>query len=73
MSDRRAKIHMDGWSGRTSSEVIVVDETPRRFRIKTIDSKAVKLAGRNRWLLPGATALVPKGAVEFLDKSESDG
>lgn len=73
MSDRRAKIHMDGWSGRTSFEVVVVGETSKRFRIKTIDSKAVRLAGRNRWLLPGATALVPKRSVEFLDKSESDG
>ena len=57
---------LDGWHGRTSKRVRIVSETSERYRIKAITR--TKLAGRNRYLHPGETALVPKYAVdEVLD------
>ena len=53
---------LDGWAGRTEQPVLIVGETPKRYRIACVD-KPVKLGGRNRWLNPGSTALVPKSAV----------
>lgn len=54
---------LDGWNGRTRQRVIVLSETPKRFRIATAEDKPVKLGGRDRWLHPGETVLVPKHAV----------
>lgn len=56
-----AVLCLNGWEGRTETPVEIVGETPKRYRISA--SKRVKLAGQNRWLEIGQTALVPKYAV----------
>lgn len=64
MSDaKQAYICMDGWGGRTEQAVLVIGETPKRYRIKAV--MRTKLAGRSRWIYVGETALVPKHAVRF--------
>lgn len=50
-----------GWHGSTATLVVAVAETPKKFRIRAITR--TRLAGRNRWLEPGQTALVPKSSV----------
>lgn len=63
---RRAVIVTQGWEGRQEQPVLVVGETPTRYRV-TPAMGSVKLAGRNRWLQWGETALVPKRAVRFTE------
>jgi hypothetical protein len=65
MTSRPARLCFDDWAGTRSSSVLVVSETPKRYRIAPVGAEPVKLAGRNRWLEPGKTALVPKTAVRF--------
>lgn len=60
---RAALLVKGGWGGRTETEVKVIGETPKRYRIEAITR--TKLAGRERWIGPGETALVPKYAVHF--------
>jgi hypothetical protein len=73
MGERNALLWLDGWAGRSSVPVIVIGETPKRYRIKTL--RRTRLGGRNRWLTAGATALVPKRAVTLSpdQKEECDG
>lgn len=52
---------LQGWHGTTSTPVLTVGITPKRFRIRAV--QRTKLAGRNRWLEPGQETLVPKTAV----------
>lgn len=56
-----AWLHLEGWSGRSKSPVIVVGETSTKYRIRT--EKACVIAGRNRMLSVGETVLVPKRAI----------
>lgn len=58
---------LQGWHGVSSQLVVTVGETPRRFRILALTR--TRLAGRDRWLLPGETALVPKTAVRHGEHS----
>lgn len=60
-----ALLLLDGWAGRREFEVSVVGETSRRLRIRNDQLFPVPLAGRNPWLPPGATALVPHHAIRF--------
>lgn len=62
-TSREGYIQIDGWGGRTESRVLVIGETPKRYRIQAI--ARTKLAGRDRYLNAGETALVPKRAVSF--------
>jgi hypothetical protein len=59
-----AWIILNSWGGLFQQDVLVVGETPQRYRIQAID-KDVRLAGRSRYLRPGETTLVPKHAVTF--------
>jgi hypothetical protein len=59
---------MEGWEGRTENRVEIIDETPKRYRIRA--DRRIKLAGRCRWLEPGDDVLVPKTAVRFEEKRE---
>lgn len=61
--EQQAWLLMDGWEGRTEQPILVVGETPQRYRIKAV--ARTKLAGRCRWIYTGETALVPKHAVRF--------
>ena len=62
-SGKYAFIQLDGWSGRSESRVLIIGETPKRYRIQAITR--TKLAGRDRYLNAGETTLVPKRAVSF--------
>ena len=73
MDERPAKLHLDGWCGRTKQDVIVVGETPKRYRIRPAGDRSVRLAGRSRSLRPGDTALVPKRAITFVEPRASEG
>ena len=50
-----------GWHSGIWQRVLVIGETPKRYRIRALTR--VKLAGRCRWLEVCESALVPKGAV----------
>lgn len=50
-----------GWHGSTSTLVMTVGMTAKRFRIRALTR--TRLAGRNRWLEPGEETLVPKTAI----------
>lgn len=63
---RTALLRMDGWAGRHDYAVVVVGETPQRYRIKLPpQTDPIRLAGGGRWLRCGQSALVPKHAVAF--------
>jgi hypothetical protein len=53
---------LDGLSGYHETPVLVVGETPKRYRIEAIER--MRLAGRVRWLNSGERALVPRYAVK---------
>lgn len=61
--ERTGYIQLDGWGGRSESKVVVIGETPKRYRIRAI--ARTKLAGRDRYLNAGETTLVPKRALSF--------
>lgn len=61
---------LDGYAGRTETTVVIVGETPKRFRIRPTGTVAVKLGGCERWLLAGQTALVPKTAIREASHDE---
>lgn len=54
-------LHLDGWSGHIKQPVIVVGETPKRFRIEAVGQ--TRLAGRGKWMAKGERALVPRFSV----------
>jgi|GEM_PF-3593410 len=56
---------LDGWAGLRKHPVLILGETPKRYRIACVDDTPVRLAGHHRWLRPGQTALVPKYAVQL--------
>ena len=60
---RTGEICTDGWAGRRWQPVVIVAETPKRYRVQAPEHGAVRLAGRNRWLSGEQTALVPKDCV----------
>lgn len=67
----RGVLILDGWTGRTDTPVVIVGETPKRFRITPPGDAAVKLAGCSRWLQPGQVASVPKTAIRVCKHEES--
>ena len=56
-----------GWSGPLEQPVIIIGETPKRYRIRAC--QRTRLPGRSGvpvcWLYTGETALVPKYAVRI--------
>lgn len=62
-----AYLVITGWHGTTATKVVTVGHTPKRFRIRAITR--TRLPGRNRWLEPGETALVPRSAVRHGEQS----
>lgn len=54
---------LQGWHGCSRQAVTVIGETPKRYRI-TCSYSPVRLAGRNRYMYPGESKLVPRDAVE---------
>jgi len=71
-----AWLHLDGWAGPTKQPIIVIGESPKRYRIMAdVEAVAlglgdvqphdtsVRLAGRRRTLRARETVLVPKRAI----------
>ena len=63
MDSRAAYLLTDSFAGRSEQAVMVVGETPKRYRIKAV--MRTRMPGRCRWLYAGEQALVPKTAVRF--------
>jgi hypothetical protein len=63
MDTRPAYLVLDSWAGRSSTLVVVVGATPKRFRIRAITP--TRLGGCDRYIQPGEEALVPRTAVVF--------
>lgn len=59
---RQGYVAVDGWAGRHDYAVIVVGETPKRYRIQAV--MEMRLPNK-RLLKIGDEALVPKRAVRF--------
>lgn len=57
-----AWLHTDGWAGRRKQAVVVVGETPKCYRIEAVGLR-IRLAGSQRYLNYGETALVPRSAI----------
>lgn len=58
-----AWLHFDDWAGRRRDPVVVVGETPQRYRIRAAAGRCQRLAGRAGSIAGDETALVPKRAV----------
>lgn len=63
MSDRLAWLHTQSWAGHLRWPVVVIAETPKRYRVRLV--RRSKLPGRERWEDAGTIRLVPKHAVSF--------
>jgi hypothetical protein len=61
MSKITGELALSGYGGNTRTRVEIIGQTPKRLRIRAITR--TKLGGRNRWLEPGESALVPTYAV----------
>jgi len=53
---------LDSWAGRRFYEVDIIGETPKKFRVKVLNSTGVKLPS-GRHVDFGEITLVPKHAV----------
>jgi hypothetical protein len=68
MTDKQATAFLrlvSTYGGYTETPIRIVGETRCRYRIQAIER--TKIAGRDRWLSPGATTLVPKHAVKVVN------
>ena len=63
MIERAADLWVDSYAGRIKQPVVVIGETPKRYRVRAL--QRTRLGGRARSLEAGETALVPRGAVHF--------
>jgi hypothetical protein len=61
---RAAYLCLDGWAGRSEQAVMVVGETPKRYRIRAV-MDGTRMQGNWRQLKAGQEALVPKRAIRF--------
>lgn len=59
---REALLCTNSYAGRREQPVLVVGETPKRYRIQAIER--TRMPGRCRWLYAGELALVPKSAIK---------
>jgi hypothetical protein len=69
----RAWLWLQGWEGITQQAILIIGETPKRYRITPAGTEPVRLAGRRRWLSPGDSALVPKRAVTLAKDADRHG
>ena len=67
---RMGYLILQGWEGRTETRCEVLEETPKRYRIKALIG--MRLGGPGRWLDKGETALVPKRAIVLLPQPGDD-
>lgn len=57
---------IDTWSGARYYEVEVIEETPKRIRVKVLSPNGVMLP-KKKYVDYGDTVLVPKHAIKDLD------
>lgn len=60
----RGRLCLNGWGGYTETPVLVVGETPKKYRIEAL--MRMRLGGRYRWLYNGERTLVPKDAIKVV-------
>lgn len=60
---KQAYLCTNSYAGRNEQAVLVVGETPKKYRIRAV--MRTRVPGRCRWLAAGELALVPKQAVKF--------
>ena len=65
MPERQAYLCLNSYAGRSEQAVLVIGETPKKYRIKAV--MRTKIGGRNLWLYAGESALVPKTAIKFTE------
>ena len=58
-----AWLYTEGWYARRLQAIMVVGETPKRYRVQSADGDVVRLSGRSATIRGTETALVPKYAV----------
>lgn len=63
-------LHLDDWSGRSAQRVLIVGRTPYRFRIRALTR--TRLAGRGRYLEPGAEATAPITAITLIPLTKKE-
>lgn len=56
---RRGTLHLGGWHGNSAYDVLVIDRTPKRYRILAITDTPLP----RRTLPAGEMALVPRSAI----------
>lgn len=66
MSERPAVVCTDGFEGRREHPVVVVGETPKKYRVRLNLDHAQRIGRSIRY--PGENFLVPKGAVRLTTK-----
>jgi hypothetical protein len=63
LAPKEAFLRLAGWHGTNEQRVLIVGETPKRWRIRAI--VATRLAGHDRWLAEGEEILVPRSALRI--------
>jgi hypothetical protein len=62
----KAILLVDDYAGYREEQIMVIGETPTRYRIRARDPEhRFRLAGRNRWLDRGQETSVPKRVVRL--------
>ena len=69
MTPRPADLCFNDWAGFRTVSVLIVGETPKRYRIEAVED--MRLAGRNRALRKGQQALVPRYAARFSESTQT--
>lgn len=67
---QEAELVTDSFAGRLFQRVLVVGETPKRYRIQA--TQRIRMPGRCRWLYAGETALVPRESIRFATSGRSE-
>ena len=62
--ERKAVVCMNSHAGRAEKPCFVIDETPKRFRIRV--DEPIAIPPGFSLLMPGQTRLVPKHAIRFI-------
>ncbi|MBV8357448.1 MAG: hypothetical protein JO189_05865 [Deltaproteobacteria bacterium] len=62
----RCVIRINSWAGYFEQSAEIVGETSTKWRVRS--NQTIRLGGRNRWLEPGETVLVPKSAVKIIEE-----
>jgi hypothetical protein len=59
----KAWVHTESWAGRAKHEVEILGATPKRYRVRAVESWRVGHGRGRRSIAAGDVVLVPRGAV----------